>query len=184
MILENGYCTYSGETELAIARYLNEGGVDSNNKNFGNELETGIFQLHSIDLNNRGATEEAPLVENKEIELVTDITMKTGDAGRYHVTYHLFNEMGEAMFSFTHLRNGIKLEKGRNTLSCYFPESFFQAGQYFLSLLIVEDRRKAIFIEKDIMGFTVVNASRDLGVYMGREPGYIKPSFDWENRIV
>ena len=184
MILENGYCTYSGETEKAIACYLNDGGDDSNTKNFENKLDTEIFKLHSIALKNRGATEEEPLVENKEIELVTDITVKAGDAKRYHVTYHLYNEMGEAMFSFTHWRNGLKLEKGRNTLSCYFPESFFQEGQYFLSLFIVEDRRKAIFIEKDIMGFTVVNASRDLGVYMGREPGYIKPSFHWENKIL
>ena len=85
-----------------------------------------------IVLNNRGVTEEAPLVENKEIELVTDITMKAEDAGRYHVTYHLFNEMGEAMFSFSHFRNGIKLERVQNALSCYFPDHFFRRDSIFL----------------------------------------------------
>ena len=38
---------------------------------------------------------------------------------------------------------------------------------------------EAIFVEKDIFRFSVVDAERELGVYMGREPGYIKPQFEW-----
>ena len=36
-------------------------------------------------------------------------------------------------------------------------------------------------MEKDIFRFTVVDGGRDLGVYMGREPGYIRPQFKWSN---
>jgi lipopolysaccharide transport system ATP-binding protein len=48
-----------------------------------------------------------------------------------------------------------------------------------LSLFVVEDNRTAIHIEKDIVAFTVVDAGRAIGVYMGREPGFIKPQFNW-----
>ena len=33
--------------------------------------------------------------------------------------------------------------------------------------------------KKDIFQFTVVDGGRDLGVYMGREPGYIRPQLKW-----
>jgi lipopolysaccharide transport system ATP-binding protein len=90
--------------------------------------------------------------------------------------------MGEAMFSFSNVSSEIVLKEGNNQLKCFFPKDFFQSGQYFLSLFIVKDKREAIFVEKDITSFTVVDGGREMGVYMGREPGYIKPTFIWENQ--
>ncbi len=52
------------------------------------------------------------------------------------------------------------------------------------SLFLVEDRRKVIFVENNIPGFSVINAARTIGGYMGREPDYIKPIFNWENKKV
>ncbi len=184
LVLENGLVAYAGNTEKSIRYYLNEGENSHNHLEFQNSLDKEVFRLNSISLKNKRKSIEEPLIEDEEIELVTNITMKTAEADRYQITYHLHNEMGEAMFSFTHSRGGVKLLKDDNSLSCFFPESFFQAGQYFLSLFVVEDRKKAIFIEKDIISFTVVNASRELGVFMGKEPGYIKPVFKWENNSV
>ncbi len=84
------------------------------------------------------------------------------------------------MFSFSS-KDNIKLKKGTNKLTCIFPENFFQSGNYSLSLFVVVDKRTAIFIENDIFIFTVVDRARDLGEYMGREPGYIRPQFKWAN---
>ena len=66
-------------------------------------------------------------------------------------------------------------------MTCIFPENFFQSGNYLLSLFVVVDKRTAVFIDNDIFIFTVVDRARELGVFMGREPGYIKPQFDWIN---
>jgi lipopolysaccharide transport system ATP-binding protein len=52
-----------------------------------------------------------------------------------------------------------------------------------LSLFFVEDRKEAILIEKDVLVFTVVDGPRELGIYMGKEPGFIRPNFKWENRL-
>lgn len=184
MLLKNGFVAEIGSIENVIGNYLNEKEGIANNIYFKNQIQNEIFQLNSIQLKNKDELKDNILIENKEIEMITDIVMKSNDFHRYHVTYHLYNEMGEALFSFSHSRSGLQLEKGKNVLSCFFPKSFFQAGQYFLSFFVIEDKRKAIFIEKDILGFTVVNAPRDLGVYMGKEPGYIKPSFQWQNKSI
>lgn len=88
--------------------------------------------------------------------------------------------MGEPLFSFSNSYGSIVLQKGFNNLKCYFPKSFLHAGQYFLTLFIVEDKRKAIFVEKDILSFTIINAPREIGVFMGKEPGSINPFFEWK----
>ena len=87
--------------------------------------------------------------------------------------------MGEPLFSFSNSNEDLSLKQGHNVLSCDFPAHFFQSGQYFLSLFVVEDQRQAIFVEKDILSFTIVDGAREIGVYMGKEPGYIRPNFTW-----
>ncbi|MBJ6367886.1 ABC transporter ATP-binding protein [Snuella sedimenti] len=180
MVLVNGHIAFEGSTDAAVSLYLKGGAEIFNNKTFGADYDQDIFTLQSICAKNKVKSANEPIVEDAEIELLTDILIKTEETERYHITYHLVNELGVPMFSFSN--TDVSLRTGRNLLSCYFPNGFLQSGQYFLSLYIVEDRHHAIFIEKDIYSFVVVDAPRRLGVYMGREPGYIKPQFTWENR--
>ena len=179
IVMENGKVKLIDDIEKAVSYYLSGTYGDSlNNRKFGNDYDKEVFRLNEISLNcdNQNAT----LEEDKVIELLTLITFKNNDADRYHITYHLYNEMGEALFSFHHSHDDhMTLKKGENFISCKFPKHFFQSGNFYLTLFIVEDRRRSIFSERDIMSFTVVDGSRDLGVYMGREPGYIKPQFQW-----
>ena len=184
IVLENGLLAFEGGIENTISHYLNKGDRDQNFLKFDAEYENDAFKLNAISVKNISRTMDQPLVEDQEIILETDVEVKNEEASRYHITYHLYNEMGDALFSFTHARNNIALETGRNILSCCFPKSFFQPGQYFLSFFLVQDRRKVILVEKNILTFTVINAARNLGGYMGREPGYIKPNFNWENKLV
>ena len=111
-------------------------------------------------------------------ELQTIIDFKVDNAYDYHITYHLYNEMSEAIFSFSPYEN-FKMKKGHNDIICTFPKSFFQSGQYSLSLFIIKDGKSAIFYEKMILNFTIVDSMKDINGFTGREPGYIKPKFQW-----
>lgn len=179
IVLENGTIKLIADVEQAVSYYLSGDSDVMNQKVFGPKHDNEIFKLHEISLNNRGRTFNDPLSESEIIALNTIVTINNNQSERYHITYHLYNELGEAMFSFSNGNKKLQLKNGRNEVTCEFPASFFQAGQYFLSLFIVEDKRKAIFVEKDIISFTIIDGGRDVGVYMGREPGYIKPQFEW-----
>ena len=74
----------------------------------------------------------------------------------------------------------MRLQNGQNIITCVFPKNFFQSGNFTLALFVVEDKKRAIFNENDILNFTIVDGGRELGVYMGREPGYITPKFEWK----
>jgi lipopolysaccharide transport system ATP-binding protein len=184
VVMEYGKVVMNSSVENAISYYLGGEGTIMNNKKFDENYDNKNFKLNSISLKNKFKSLIAPLVDNEEIELLTDIDIKEEEYLRYAITYHLYNEMGEAMFSFSNAKDGIMLKQGNNQLKCFFPKDFFQSGQYFLSLFVVKDLREAIFVEKDIVSFTVIDGGREMGVYMGREPGYIKPNFKWENLIV
>lgn len=179
IVLEYGKVKFHGDIEHAVSYYLSGESEILNQKIFGSNYETLDFKLDKISINSKGKSFNEPLSESNEIELHTFLTIKDGKSENYHITYHLYNEMGEALFSFSHPKDQVSLKNGKNELTCTFPASFFQSGQYYLSFYLIKDEKEAAFIEKDIISFTIVDASRELGVYMGREPGYIKPKFKW-----
>ncbi|MBC7388817.1 MAG: ABC transporter ATP-binding protein, partial [Opitutaceae bacterium] len=98
-------------------------------------------------------------------------------------TYHLHSETGEPLFSFSNASANMNLAKGLNKIKCTFPQNFLMAGTYYLSFFFIRDKAIAEFVEKDIMSFTISDSERELGTYMGKEPGFIKPKFLWENNI-
>ena len=55
-----------------------------------------------------------------------------------------------------------------------------QSGNFTLALFLVENKKRSVFSERDIFSFTVVDREREIGTYMGREPGYITPQFEWK----
>lgn len=182
IVLENGKVVLDDTIENVISHYLKGKGEAMNNKNYDEAYDKEAFNLNAISLKNKSKTIIDPLYENDIIELLTDIDIKDAEPLRYHITYHLHNEMGEAMFSFSNGTDGTALKQGNNQLKCFFPKDFFQSGQYFLSLFVIKDKREAIFVDDDVISFCVVDRIRELGDYMGREPGYIKPTFIWENQ--
>ncbi|WP_394347477.1 ABC transporter ATP-binding protein [Winogradskyella aurantiaca] len=179
LVLENGQKVFDGGTDEAVTYYLKGNNNQLNSSSFQTEFDTELYCLRSIEVKNDNKVVGEPIVEDKEIVISTDIEIKSSRPERYHITYHLRSETGEPLFSISHRRSGLLLKKGDNKIHCVFPKSFLQPGQFFLSIYLIEDRRQAIFIEKDIANFLVVNGARELGVFMGREPGFIRPQFEW-----
>lgn len=177
ILLENGTNKFYGKSEKAIGLYINERKGETNKKLFGKEYDFTEFQLHEIYLKGKSKIDEGFLVEDDEIELSTNITLKAKE-DNYHVTYHIYNEIGEPMFAFSHQE--IKLRPGRNCLTCNFPKSYFNSGTYYLTFFFIKNNANAVYIERDITSFSIIDANRQLGEYLGREPGYIKPKFHWD----
>ncbi len=181
ILLENGLVKCNENVDFAISTYLGGDSIArSSTKFFNDEYNNSTFNLESISIKIKDNANFISLSEDQSIELNAKIFFHTNDAKRYSLTYHLYNELGEAMFSFYNDNENHILKKGINSISCIFPENFFQSGNFSLALFIIEDKRTAIFSEKDILNFTIVESGREIGVYMGREPGYIKPQFDWK----
>jgi lipopolysaccharide transport system ATP-binding protein len=178
-VLENGSIGFTGNAEECISFYMTGKNKHLlNEKYFNGEYSNNVFDIEYIAVNNSNCEFSKPIIESESIDIHTKIQLK--ESGNYSITYHLYNELGEAMFSFYDKNNSTKLSLGSNHLICTIPKNFLQSGQFTLTLFFVENKQKSIFSEKDIFSFTVVDGERDIGVFMGREPGYITPNFQWK----
>ena len=179
IVLKNGSMSFQGTAESAVAQYLSGESDSLNHKKFGNDFDFETHKINEISINPKGLTSDEILDEYHELEFQTHINIKT-QPERLHLTYVLKDSNGEALFTFS--TSGVTpLRKGNNHLVCYFPKGFLNIGNYYLDLYIIEDAKRAVFYEPDIMTFTIQEGPRPLGGWMGKEPGFIKPVFEWVN---
>ena len=178
LVLINGKVAMVGSTEQAVNYYLSQDSESMNMRTFSSKYDKPEFTLHEIRLNAFGKSSEDPLDEYQKIELTTMLTLKDSSK-KLHLTLVLNNDAGEPLFTFSHINNDLKLTDGLNKIKCVFPEGFLNIGTYYLSLFIIENGKSALFIEKDIMSFIIQEGERPIGAWMGREPGFIKPRFEW-----
>lgn len=180
IVLRNGQMFYEGSVDNAVAKYLDSKSNNINHREFGNSLETDELKINEIKIVPKGEPESANLDEYHELEIHTDIVINK-EPENLHLTYVLKNYVGEALFTFTNKRS-VPLHEGVNKLVCTFPKGFLNIGNYYLDLYIIKDSKKTIMHEPDIMAFTIQEGARALGSWMGREPGFIKPIFNWVNQ--
>jgi lipopolysaccharide transport system ATP-binding protein len=179
LVLESGKLNYAGDAVNAVTVYLKGDAESHNCKLFDADYDNEKFKLREISLNPAGYASDTALDEYHEIELNIKIDIKS-KAERLHVTFVLNNEQGEPIFTFSHISSGIKLKNGYNHLICQLPKGFLNIGNYYLSFYLIQDAREPVFSEKDIMSFDIQEGPRNIGGWMGREPGFIKPVFEWK----
>jgi len=161
-----------------VSYYLSGNSESDNRKVFSSNYDKKEFTLHEISLNPIGKSSDNALDEYQKIEINTFFTLKDSSK-RLHVTFVLNNESGDPLFTISHANNNLKLKEGLNKIKCTLPEGFLNVGTYYMSFYVIEDAKKALFVENDILAFTIQEGERPIGSWMGREPGFIKPKFDW-----
>ena len=179
LVLKNGSVYFQGNVDQAVEKYLNGESESLNHKKFGDEFDFEKFSLNQISIKPKGLTSDEILNEYHELEFNTFITIKN-QPERLHLTYVLKDSSGDALFTFTTSKI-VSLKIGDNELVCSFPKGFLNIGNYYLDLYLIEDAKITLFREPDIMAFTIQEGPRPIGGWMGREPGFIKPIFEWVN---
>ena len=59
-------------------------------------------------------------------------------------------------------------------------KGFLNIGEYFIDLYIIYKSKDTLYNSNDIFSFKIVEGNRQIGSWMGREPGFIKPNFEWK----
>lgn len=178
IVLENGVIVKNESVENAVGYYLIGNSQSQKRKIFDNEFDKQEFKLHNISIQSTSQNNFDILDEFQELEIELDFTLKDTDK-KIHVTFVLNNEYGEALFTFSHVNSGLQLKKGLNSIKCKLPKGFLNIGSFYLSFFVIEDSKSVLFLEKDILSFNIQEGERPIGSWMGKEPGYIKPLFDW-----
>ena len=118
-----------------------------------------------------------PLFENQGTNLSVDCLVDVA-VPRLDLTFHLQNGLGETILVFS---TGLKeqgLPLGKCQIEFPFPPYFFMPGDFALTLFVVINRRESIFTQPQILTFSVLEAERNWGEFMGKDPGYLRPPIE------
>lgn len=180
ILLEKGEVRYNGDTAGAVNSYLKGDADVDNYRHFGDAYNTVDFKLIEVRLNPKGRSYEEPLDEYDEVEVHIRLEVKQA-ADRRKINFVLSNEEGIEYFTFSNGRSDAQLRPGLNHLICTFPKGFLNVGGYHLSFFLIEDNARTVFREDDILAFHIQEGKRAVGSWLGREPGFIKPRFQWSH---
>jgi lipopolysaccharide transport system ATP-binding protein len=174
IVIENGQKVYQGLIGEAVKHYMSKGSESVLRRQF-DFVRNDHFVLNQIGIFNEPLEREELLLDKHKILIETTFDVLTSEVGG--IVYHVYNESGDPIFSMG--TADIVLQIGNNKITCEIPPYFFQSGTYYLSLFVISKAQKAILVEKDVMSFLVTDGDRMMGAYMGREPGDIRPQFNW-----
>ncbi len=181
IILENGTLKEAGNVDDIVSHYLRGDSAVENHKTWNQpQIRKDGFELLEIGVRKRGGDYTDTMRVDDELELTVKYRI-TQPYEQLHLTFHMKNEQGQKMFSFS---GGSQLDRkhdvGVYEQTCHLPASFFNWGNYSLDMYVVENRRRAFLIDNDTVSFTLSNREASLGSWMGKEPGDITPRFAFE----
>jgi lipopolysaccharide transport system ATP-binding protein len=180
LLLQNGQLAMSGRTDEIIASYMSGNIYQNSNRSTENAVSNDLFNLKEISVGAKGKSIEIPLDEHDEIEITTVIDINSDS--NMHFSFVLNDDTGIPLFTFSHVKDNVHLNKGSNILKCQLPKGFLNIGSYSLSFYLIRDKKESVFHQKNIINFIVQEGNRSIGGWMGKEPGFIKPNFKWENQ--
>jgi lipopolysaccharide transport system ATP-binding protein len=174
IVIENGTKVFQGNIHESVQYYMGKGAESALSRTF-DFVKNDHFELQKISIQNDLSSLNDILLDNIPIQITTVFRVLSNQVKS--IVYHVYNDHGEALFSMG--SKDVDLKIGDNTIACEIPSYFFQSGTFYLSLFVISKEEKALLIEKDVIAFLVTDGERELGKYMGREPGNIRPHFNW-----
>ncbi len=182
VILKNGMLVDHGDVDTLVTHYL-RGDNDIDNYKIAKDvpiISKDGFELLEVGVRKQGGEYTDVMRVDQELEIVLRYRL-TQPYEQFHITWHLKNEQGNKVCSFSGARQvGMEHKVGEYEQVCHIPANYFNWGTYSLDLLMVRNRKEVFVEENDIVNFTLANRILEIGAWMGKEPGDITPRFVFE----
>lgn len=185
VLLNNGQVGFIGNIDEAIAQYVGNS-ISNDVTNFLNltgsdTFKNNDFQVLSVGVYERGMHFSDPIKRDSEIVMVMNLKSFTSD--RLDVTFQVTDEEGAVLLQTTSgyntdIPNG-NLSGVSQMFTCIAPAYFFNEGTFMLNFLVVKNKRDAVLRETGLVRFNINPDKGEIGAYMGKNPGYFLPKFDW-----
>lgn len=174
ILLANGRIEKVGEVREVVNEYLGTGSEGLQDKNFAG-IDHEKFEIKDLYVQDEERARTG-FDENSILQLRVDFLAKVE---KLHLTFILKNENDEVLFTFSHSRQHGQLSKGSYQIACEFPPGFLNIDSYYIDMMVIEEKKKCILEEKVVSRFSVHPGQRAIGAWMGKEPGFIRPRFNW-----
>lgn len=183
IVLETGNLIYEGDIESAVDFYLKgDSEASISHRKFKNsEMGLDIFLIQELGVKAKKLAIHDPISENDDVEIFIRYHNKNQNGKRLDINLRFKSDDGVYIFNSSSgfFKEQI-IEIGKHLVSMTIPAHFFSFGAYYMDVMLVEEGRQALFIENDIVSFSINPKISEFGSWMGKGKSYLKPKFDWE----
>ncbi len=179
IVLENGTTVFDGGTDEAVSFYLqlgNEKGAEYLRFFDSKEFEGLNFEIKSFGVKAEGKDFGEPITRDEAIIFETNFV--NHGQKNFKLGFRFKDENGVFIFA-TSSQIEVFASKEQQTLKMEIPKLFFNQGNFFVDIQ-VSDGKKLFFRSEDSITYSVIQEATELGKWMGKSPGPLKPVFSWE----
>jgi lipopolysaccharide transport system ATP-binding protein len=178
MVLEHGKVVFEGITDDAVNFYLklgNEKGSEYLRFFEEKEFISKDFKIYSIGAKADNKNFGDPILRKDTISII--IEYENLKHQKYIPSLRFKDEQGNFIFVTA---SYLKLSVTRYTkkLTMKIPSNFFNEGTFYIDLQI-SDGKKLHFRAEDVLAFVIIQGEVEIGKWMGRTIGPLKPDFIW-----
>jgi lipopolysaccharide transport system ATP-binding protein len=177
IMLDKGKIVVLGETESVLSAYIKMSreqflGTDYSKQNElpGNEY----IRVSRVELIPGYVDRQQVIDVRTELNIIFEFIYQAEDIGELMVNMQVFNSAGELVFELASgnylFKNG--MVRGKSTI----PGYFLNDGLYYISLAFFRNTVTRLFYLESCLSFDVEDF-KDSGVWNGRWPGMVRPSF-------
>jgi lipopolysaccharide transport system ATP-binding protein len=180
ILIENGVISCQGNIDNVINNYLKEDKFETNYKKL--QVESNGFRILSIGVRNEQKEFSEPIERTKAIFLEIEYENMTGLEDIYFTIK--FKSASGIYFLLTHNNTILTrdvIKKGKGKAQMVFPRNYFNDGNYTFDLWVqhkLNVLRNLVDLESPVF-FEILPEKRDLGAWMGKEEGFIRQVFEW-----
>jgi lipopolysaccharide transport system ATP-binding protein len=178
MVLEHGKVAFEGGTDEGVDYYLklgNESGAGYLRYFEKTEFIELGFEIHSIGAKAKGKEYGEPILRNDKISI--DIKFSKYANIVFQPYLRVKDDEGNFIFVTVPNEDFVSSDTIQN-LNLTIPAFFFNQGTFYIDIN-VSNQKKNIFSGIDIISFTVIQEETELGNWMGKTVGPLKPKFNW-----
>ena len=185
ILLKNGKVVQYANTYEVVASYLKSENISSVCRTLNPTSEN--FSLSKVHIHNQNRSAEE-IYRDKPIEIDFSYSIKESITQKQiYINLRVKDTSGQ-VFMVTASKGASRLpqETGNHTVFVQIPEGFLNDGSYIIDLMIFAEqssgKNNPLFREEEFMFFDILPEKRELGQWMGKVPGFVRPSFSWKTR--
>ncbi len=177
--MNNGNINQIGTTDEVINNYLSQSNWETNMRQFYENIEEApgnqkvkMRRIEICPLLNKG---ESTITINTSINIEFDF-WNINATGLINLSMALFSILDECVFAtISNITPGVL---GENNAVCTIPQNLLNDGQYYISMLVVEDG-EPVYNFENIVKFEV-SENRQATAWHGKWPGIVRPKLDFK----
>lgn len=178
IVLDQGTIKYEGNVEKAVHQNLITGGTLINHKILKpGEITGNGCAVIECGIKAKGKSYEEPMRMDEELFFTIQLLNENKNR-RIDVTLQFKGENGDVLFVVS--SGDCDIVNFENKFTCNIPSHFFNEGDFFINLLVVENRTRVIIRENDILSFSIQPKAKASGKWLGKTAGSLRPVFNWE----